>query len=871
MSERHITTPIDEGETSGHPGPAPRDLILTCELSPGDILMMTAAVRDLHLAYPGRFRTDVRTSAGAIWENNPYLTPLDASDPAVRTIAMRYDLIHQSNQGPYHFIHGYVRHLEDALGLRIPLTRFSGDIHLSDREKAWMNQVQEEPIGWHDDFWIIVAGGKYDYTAKWWDPARFQQVVDCFRGRIQFVQCGEVQHWHPRLNGVIDLVGKTDLRQFIRLMYHAAGVVSPVTFAMHLAAAVEVKPGYPKNRACVVVAGGREPSQWEKYGHHRFLETNGALMCCDQGGCWKSRCQTVGDGDEKDAPEHLCLLPVRISPELRIPRCMDLIGADDVIRAIELYHRGGAYHYLDERKADAHDRRLPPRTAFLTVTDDRFFVGTLATVNSILHHHPDAEILVVNRTDAGLNEHQRLLLGRANVRVLDSDLFRAEGRHIGPWELKAYAARDMAPRYDLLIGIDSDCVLCAGVGDVAHRALGTGRFISGRDGSGVTYDESYAPYGIRPGAFNPHYLSTSLYFCPMTPTNLEILDRWARCTNEAVYNHRGPYPGYGDQGVLNSVIFALRGPDGAEVLDNDTWSQHGTYWDTVLMHDGDRIVNQTRQGQRQRSLHCGGSEKFWEHSHRERILTTHPALTLNYAWWLYMLWFGACRDWTLDPALYLSEGALHLSHDLVNFFGVIRNFSPGLTLHSGESSGLVSRLVEGLPGPASCVEKVRAKIEVVRGLPRGSHVVDAGPGDARSIVQLAIACLDRDATFYPLEAPHPADGPRQDGRPAGAFRHSIADVRRRFPYLWINLVFGCPTEAASAFADGSLDAVFIGAAGCEYDVRQPIDRWRPRIKPGGILCGDEWSRDSVRRGVRSVFGAEAVAESRDGSLWIVRL
>jgi Glycosyltransferase family 9 (heptosyltransferase) len=332
----------------GHPAaPIPRDLILTCELSPGDIVMMTAAVRDLHLAHPGRFRTDVRTSAGAIWENNPHITPLDEADPAVTAIAMHYDLIHQSNEGAYHFIHGYVRHLEQELGLSIPVTKFRGDIHLSDEEKSWMSQVEEEAIGWHDDFWIIVAGGKYDYTAKWWEPSRFQRVVDHFRGRIQFVQCGEEGHWHPRLNGVIDLVGKTDLRQFIRLMYHAAGVVSPVTFAMHLAAAVEVKAGRAKNRACVVVAGGREPSQWEKYGHHRFLETNGALPCCDMGGCWKSRCQTLGDGDEKESPDQLCILPVQVAPDLRIPKCMDLIGADDVIRAIELYHRGGSYNYLD--------------------------------------------------------------------------------------------------------------------------------------------------------------------------------------------------------------------------------------------------------------------------------------------------------------------------------------------------------------------------------------------------------------------------------------------------------------------------------------------------------------------------------------------
>ncbi|HVK08972.1 MAG TPA: glycosyltransferase family 9 protein [Gemmataceae bacterium] len=333
----------------------PRKLILTCDLSPGDVVMLTAAVRDLHLAHPGAFVTDVRTPAGQLWENNPWVTPLSDEDPDVTVLPMHYDLIHTSNEGAYHFIHGYVRHLEEALGLRIPVTKFRGDIHLADQEKAWLSQVEEDAIGWRQDFWIVVVGGKTDFTAKWWDPARYQEVVDHFAGRIRFVQCGEAGHVHPRLTGVIDLVGKTDVRQFVRLMYHAAGVLCPVTFAMHLAAAVEVKPGRPKNRACVVVAGGREPAQWEKYPHHRYLETNGALRCCDNGGCWKARCVPLGDGDEKDRPEHLCLLPVAVGPGRHIPRCLDLITAGDVIRAIELYHAGGALAYLPG--ADEFHRR----------------------------------------------------------------------------------------------------------------------------------------------------------------------------------------------------------------------------------------------------------------------------------------------------------------------------------------------------------------------------------------------------------------------------------------------------------------------------------------------------------------------------------
>jgi ADP-heptose:LPS heptosyltransferase/SAM-dependent methyltransferase len=312
-----------------------RRLILRSHQSPGDILMLTAAVRELHTAHPGKFQTDVQTSAEAIWENNPYLTKLKPG-VGVESIDMHYPLIHQSNERPFHFIHGYTQFLEKRLGISIPVTRFSGDIHLGPDEKTSPPLNGHSPSG---QFWILMAGGKYDFTAKWWNPASYQKVVDHFRGRIQFVQCGEAGHWHSPLDGVVNLIGKTSLREFIRLMHYAAGVVCPVTFAMHLSVAVETVPGMPKVRPCVVIAGGREPPHWEAYPHHQHLSTVGMLSCCLEGGCWKSRCQTVGDGDEKDRRD-LCEQPVQVSQDLKIPRCMEMITPEDVIRKIEMYLSG---------------------------------------------------------------------------------------------------------------------------------------------------------------------------------------------------------------------------------------------------------------------------------------------------------------------------------------------------------------------------------------------------------------------------------------------------------------------------------------------------------------------------------------------------
>lgn len=329
-----------------------RKLILRNSFSPGDVILLTAAVRDLHQCYPGQFVTDVRTPFPDLWENSPWISPLNEHDNGVEVIDCQYPLIHTSNERPYHAIHGFVEFLNQHLALNIKPTAFKGDIHLSEEERSWDSQVHEI-VGQEIPYWVVVAGGKFDVTVKWWDVRRYQQVIDHFRGRVQFVQIGGDQHYHPPLRAVIDLRGQTNLRQLVRLVYHAQGVLCPITLLMHLAAAVEVKDGMPKNRPCVVIAGGREPPHWEAYPHHQFIHTNGALPCCDNGGCWKSRTLPLKDGDERDHPQNLCVHPVG-----DLPRCMDLITAAEVVRRIETYFNGGAVRYLTPAQAQAAARAV---------------------------------------------------------------------------------------------------------------------------------------------------------------------------------------------------------------------------------------------------------------------------------------------------------------------------------------------------------------------------------------------------------------------------------------------------------------------------------------------------------------------------------
>ena len=328
-----------------------RRVILKCDHSAGTIVMLTAAVRDLHASCPGQFQTDVRTRYPDLWLNNPHLTRLDPRHPHVEQVDCDPPLTQRSDDPPFHFIHGFLRYLGNLLDVEIKPTLFWGDLHLSRREKSWMSQVQEL-TGDEIPFWVVSAGGTLEKTIKWWDRERFQAVIDAFRGRILFVQVGAEGDHHPELSGVLDLRRKTNLRQLIRLIHHAQGVLCPLNLLMHLSSAVETKHNSP-NRACVVIAGGEQSTQWQRYPTHQFLHTIGSLTCCAKAGCGRHRTHPLGDDSSSDLPDKIC---VDVVDDL--PHCMHMIGAADVIRSIQRYFDGGLLHYLSAKEREIARRTL---------------------------------------------------------------------------------------------------------------------------------------------------------------------------------------------------------------------------------------------------------------------------------------------------------------------------------------------------------------------------------------------------------------------------------------------------------------------------------------------------------------------------------
>lgn len=314
----------------------PRKIIFQNFQSPGDVVMLLYGIISLHDSHPGKFITDVNCSAKDIFLHNPLITPLNPYEPGVEIINVDYPTIHKSNEYPVRFVEAFGASISEKLGVTVSPTKFRGALYISPEEHAWFSTVYEI-LKKDVPYWVLNAGHKYDFTAKAWSFKRYQELVDRFPN-VWFVQVGAKEHEHPTLTGpnLIDLVGRTDTRQLIRLVYNSFGVISGVSFPMHLAYAVPAHPRFKRpSRANITIAGGREPAHWEQGPNHQFLHTCGMLPCCQSGGCWKSRVVPLEDGDEKN--KKLCLRPIAMENGQWIGECMAMITVDDVAKQIERY------------------------------------------------------------------------------------------------------------------------------------------------------------------------------------------------------------------------------------------------------------------------------------------------------------------------------------------------------------------------------------------------------------------------------------------------------------------------------------------------------------------------------------------------------
>lgn len=301
--------------------------------SPGDIVVMTGAIRDLKEQYP-RHEIAVNTTAMDIWQNNPNVSWFNERQ-ADKSYNLGYDDIHNSDMSGRHFSSAFHIQIEDILNIKLYQSKIWPELFLSDEEKNNRPPIEGN---YNDKYWLLNAGYKDDFSLKHWGTMNYQEVVDRLKGKIKFVQVGEDSpgHYHLPIDGAINMIGKTNMREYIRLSYHSEGSIGPVSMHMHISAAFR-KP-------CVIIAGGREPFRWEAYPNQRYVCTNGFLPCCNLKACWKNwlkhkvtepmKHKTEIDGENWE--DKTCT-----NMDNGIAKCMKMITPEMVEKEILGYYIGG--------------------------------------------------------------------------------------------------------------------------------------------------------------------------------------------------------------------------------------------------------------------------------------------------------------------------------------------------------------------------------------------------------------------------------------------------------------------------------------------------------------------------------------------------
>jgi hypothetical protein len=247
--------------------------ILSFGDSLGDNLLLTTLAHELNVR--GYKNIWIKCDHSFLFKNNPdvklvlpYKTLL--STPIlkffnVKTIFPRYTVYHKDTDRDAIPEKHIILKMADSLNLKGSITN---------KPYFFLSDVELEKGGYAKKKIIITtstSGALKPMKNKEWYAERYQQLVDKFYPEYQFIQLG-TQNDCP-LKNVIDLRGKTTVRETAAILKNASLLVTHVGFMMHLARAVD--------RRSVIVYGGRERPDQSCYAC--FENIYSAVECSP---CW---------------------------------------------------------------------------------------------------------------------------------------------------------------------------------------------------------------------------------------------------------------------------------------------------------------------------------------------------------------------------------------------------------------------------------------------------------------------------------------------------------------------------------------------------------------------------------------------------------
>jgi SAM-dependent methyltransferase len=155
----------------------------------------------------------------------------------------------------------------------------------------------------------------------------------------------------------------------------------------------------------------------------------------------------------------------------------------------------------------------------------------------------------------------------------------------------------------------------------------------------------------------------------------------------------------------------------------------------------------------------------------------------------------------------------------------------------------------------------------------GSTIVEVGSWKGKSISYFVVESLNRGKTFNVnsvdtwVGAPeHQEHEVVKNDQLFELFLDNISPIKEH-----LNVIRKPSTEAAKTFEDGSLDFVFIDACHEYQDVKDDIESWIDKIKPGGVIAGHDYLHPDVKQAVDEFFGDCVIFRNPMENCWIINV
>jgi len=286
--------------------------------------------------------------------------------------------------------------------------------------------------------------------------------------------------------------------------------------------------------------------------------------------------------------------------------------------------------------------------------------------------------------------------------------------------------------------------------------------------------------------------------------------------------------------VLNAVMFAEWRTSNVELLDNRLWSQHWTYWDSIIDWRDGEFVNVSAEDWRSIPSIAAGLRNSGGASIATCVQQQLAAILS------VRLVFEDVVVWSLQRLERRSlpvSAASQPSPDRRSspLFPQIASLDPSARDRwNALTDPMIDRLTSGIPRALSLGGGSLSEIiDLVAANPPIRRFVEIGGYEGGSILSLALRFLNRDIDFYSVESFLGNLDGTVDGYPLPS-RQRFVNNLARFPTLRATLVPADSGNAASLFSDAGLNFVFIDGCHATAAVLRDIECWSRKLGPGGF-------------------------------------